>query len=79
MTTVPHEQTQYDLLKDGRSVGAGQLSKESVDDEVNWASLQSVTPQALNLDLCSLQLAGAVARPCRSLRSSARSRSGGGA
>lgn len=63
ITTVPHEQTQYDLLKDvRRSVGAGQLSKESVEVmQVNWASLQSVTPQALNLDLCPLQLAGAVA------------------
>ena len=63
MTTVPHEQTQYDLLKDvSRSVGAGLLSKESVDVmTVNWASLQSVTPQALNLDLCPIQLGGAVA------------------
>ncbi len=29
--------------------------------KVNWASLQSVTPQALNLDLCPIQLGGAVA------------------
>ena len=76
-TTFPHEQTQYDLLKDvSRSVGAGSLSKESVDVmTVNWASLQSVTPQALNLDLCPIRLGGAVPRPCRSLRWSARSRS----
>jgi predicted acylesterase/phospholipase RssA len=62
-TTVPHEQTQYDLLKDvSRSVGAHSLSKESVEVmQVKWASLQSVTPQALNLDLCPLPLAGAVA------------------
>ncbi len=29
--------------------------------KVKWASLQSVTPEALNLDLCPIQLAGAVA------------------
>jgi predicted acylesterase/phospholipase RssA len=63
ITTVPHEQTQYDLLKDvSRSVGASPRSKESVElMKVKWASLQSVTPQALNLDLCPIQLAAAVA------------------
>jgi len=63
ITTMPHEQTQYDLLKDvSRSVGAGHLSKESVEVmQVNWASLQSVTPQALNLELCHVELATAVA------------------
>jgi hypothetical protein len=63
MTTLPHEETQYDLLKDvSRSAGAGSLSKESVDVmHVKWASLQSVTPEALNVDLCPLQLGGAVA------------------
>ena len=63
MTTLPHEQTQYDLLKDvSRSVGAGSLSKASVDVmTVNWASLQSVTPQALNIDLCPIHLGAAVA------------------
>ena len=62
-TTLPHEQTQYDLLKDvSQSVGAGHLSKASVEVmKVKWASLQSVTPQALNLDLCPLKLGGAVA------------------
>jgi predicted acylesterase/phospholipase RssA len=62
-TTLPHEQTQYDLLKDvNRSAGAGHLSKESVElMNVKWASLQSVTPQALNLDLCPIPLGGAVA------------------
>jgi predicted acylesterase/phospholipase RssA len=63
ITTLPHEQTQYDLLKDvSRSVDAGHISKESLDlMRVKWASLQSLTPQALNLDLCPIQLAAAVA------------------
>jgi len=62
-TTLPHEQTQYDLLKDvSRSVGAGRLSKASAElMQVKWASLQSVTPQALNLDLCPIKLGAAVA------------------
>jgi predicted acylesterase/phospholipase RssA len=62
-TTVPHEQTQYDLLKDvSRSVGAGRLSKASAElMQVKWASLQSVTPQALHLDLCPIKLGAAVA------------------
>ena len=63
ITTLPQEQTQYDLAIDvSRSVGASHLSKESVEAmQVNWASLQSVTPQALNLDLCPIPLGGAVA------------------
>ena len=54
-TTLPHEQTQYDLLKDvSRASGGVPRSKESVElMKVKWASLQSVTPQALNLDLCA--------------------------
>ncbi|MDF2460377.1 MAG: exported protein of unknown function [Nitrospira sp.] len=62
ITTLPFEQTQYDLLKDvSRSVGAVR-SKESVElMKIKWASLQSVTPEALNLDLCPIQLAAAVA------------------
>lgn len=62
-TTLPHEQTQYDLLKDvTRSIGTRSLSKQSLElIKVKWASLQSLTPQALNLDLCPLRLAGAVA------------------
>ena len=63
ITTLPHDQTQYDLLKDvGRSVGARPLSKESGElMKVKWAFLQSVTPQALNLDLCPIQFGAAVA------------------
>ena len=63
ITTLPHEQTQYDLLKDvSRSVGTHPISKESVElMKVKWDSLQSVTPQALKLDLCPIQLGAAVA------------------
>jgi predicted acylesterase/phospholipase RssA len=63
MTTLPHEQTQYDLLKDvSRSLGTGPRSKESAElMKEKWASLQSVTPQALNLDLCPVKLGAAVA------------------
>ena len=63
VTTLPHEQTQYDLLRDvSRSVGAGPRSKESVElMKVKWASLQSVTPQVLKLDLCPIRLGAAVA------------------
>src|SRR5215831_17406903 len=63
ITTLPHEQTQYDLIKDvSRSAGAGHQSKESVEGmKEKWASLQSVTPQALNLDLCPIHLGTAVA------------------
>ncbi|BFU96127.1 MAG: hypothetical protein NTNFB02_28490 [Nitrospira sp.] len=63
ITTLPHEQTQYDLLKDvSRSVGTRSLSKQSLElMKVKWASLQSVTPQALNMDLCPIRLAAAVA------------------
>ena len=63
ITTLPHEQTQYDLLRDvSRSVGAGPRSKESVElMKVKWASLQSVTPQVLKLDLCPIRLGAAVA------------------
>ena len=61
-TTLPHEQTQYDLLKDvSRASGGVPRSKESVElMKVKWASLQSVTPQAMNLDLCAIQLSEAV-------------------
>jgi predicted acylesterase/phospholipase RssA len=63
VTTLPHEQTQYDLLKDiSRAAGTGPRSKEN--EEVmksKWASIQSVTPQALDLDLCPVNLAAAVA------------------
>ena len=63
ITTLPQEQTQYDLLKDvSRASGGVPRSKESVElMKVKWASLQSVTPQALNLDLCPIKLGGAVA------------------
>ena len=63
ITTLPHEQTQYDLLKDvSRSLGTGPRSKESAElMKVKWASLQSVTPEALNLDVCPFKLGGAVA------------------
>ena len=63
ITTLPQEQTQYDLLKDvSRASGGVPRSKESVElMKVKWASLQSVTPQTLNLDLCPIKLGGAVA------------------
>ena len=63
VTTLPHEQTQYDLLKDvGRSVSAHPVSQQSLElMKVKWAFLQSVTPQALNLDLCPIQFGAAVA------------------
>lgn len=63
ITTLPYEESQYDLLKDiDRSVGTSGRSKETQDLlKLRWASLQSVTPQALNLDLCPIGLAGAVA------------------
>ena len=62
ITTLPHEQTQYDLLKDvSRSMGTSPRSKEYLElMKVKWASLQSVTPEALNLDLCGIQLGAAV-------------------
>jgi predicted acylesterase/phospholipase RssA len=62
ITTLPHEQTQYDLLKDVSRVSGGvPRSKESVElMKEKWASLQSVTPQAMNLDLCAIQLSDAV-------------------
>jgi predicted acylesterase/phospholipase RssA len=62
-TTLPHVETQYDLLKDvSRASGGVTRSKESVElMKVKWASLQSVTPQALNFDLCGIQLGEAVA------------------
>src|SRR6476620_7329373 len=61
VTTLPHEQTQYDLLKDVRRSGAVVRSKESVElMKVKWASLQSVTPQVLKLDLCPIKLSAAV-------------------
>jgi len=61
-TTLPHVQTQYDLLKDvSRASGGVVRSKESVElMKVKWASLQSVTPQAMNIDLCAIQLSEAV-------------------
>jgi predicted acylesterase/phospholipase RssA len=61
-TTLPHEQTQYDLLKDvSRASGGVPRSKESVElMKEKWASLQSVTPQAMNLDLCEIELSDAV-------------------
>ena len=63
MTTLPQEETQYDLLQDlhrsdsssGRPIEIENLMRSK------WASLQSVTPQALDLDLCSIKLGGAVA------------------
>lgn len=63
ITTLPQDQTQYDLLKDvNRSLGTGSRSKESAQlMREKWASLQSVTPQALNLELCHLRLSAAVA------------------
>ena len=63
MTTLPYEESQYDLLKDiHRSVGVSVRSKEAEDAlQSKWASLQSVTPQDLDLDLCPIPLGGAVA------------------
>jgi predicted acylesterase/phospholipase RssA len=63
MTTLPQEEAQYDLFKDlQRSEGASSRSK-AVDDllKSKWASLQSVTPEKLDVDLCSIKLGGAVA------------------
>src|SRR5262249_18940559 len=62
-TTLPDEQTQYDLLTDvNRSVVAKPRSKEAEAlMQARWASLQSVTPQALNLSLCPIRLGGTVA------------------
>jgi predicted acylesterase/phospholipase RssA len=63
MTTLPQEETQYDLLKDlhrsDSSSGRPKVIEEMMRSK--WASLQSVTPQALDLDLCSIKLGGAVA------------------
>ena len=57
ITTLPQEQTQYDLLKDvSRASGGVPRSKESVElMKEKWASLQSVTPQVMNLDLCAIE------------------------
>ena len=63
MTTLPQEEAQYDLFKDlQKSAGASSRSK-AADDlmKSKWASLQSVTPQALDVDLCPLKLGRAVA------------------
>ena len=63
MTTLPQEEAQYNLFKDlQKSAGASSRSK-AVDDlmKSKWASLQSVTPQALDLNLCPMKLGGAVA------------------
>jgi predicted acylesterase/phospholipase RssA len=63
LTTLPHEQTRYDLLKDlSRLVGSAHRSKEEEDlMRTRWASLQSVTAQDLNMDLCPIPLGAAVA------------------
>jgi hypothetical protein len=63
MTTLPYEEVQYDLFKDlQRSAGTSSRSK-AVDAmmRAKWASLQSVTAEKLNVDLCPMKLAGAVA------------------
>jgi predicted acylesterase/phospholipase RssA len=62
-TTLPHEETQYDLFKDLKgSAGASSRPKE-VDAlmRAKWASLQSVTPEQLDLDLCPIKFGAAVA------------------
>ena len=63
MTTLPHEEAQYDLFTDlQRSAGASSRSKEvEAVMRSKWASLQSVTPEQLDLDLCPIKLGGAVA------------------
>jgi predicted acylesterase/phospholipase RssA len=63
MTTLPQEDAQYDLLTDlHRSGGSSGRAKDTeAMMRSKWASLQSVTPQALDLDLCPLKLGGAVA------------------
>ena len=63
LTTLPQEESQYDLLKDlHRSAGASNRPKQIEDlMRSKWASLQSVTPQALDLDLCPIKLGAAVA------------------
>lgn len=63
MTTLPQDETQYDLFKNLQgSAGASSRSKE--DDALmraKWASLQSVTPEQLDLDLCPIKLGAVVA------------------
>jgi predicted acylesterase/phospholipase RssA len=63
MTTLPQEEAQYDLLKDVHRSGGTSGRPKEIDDMLRskWASLQSVTPQALDLDLCSMKLGAAVA------------------
>jgi len=63
MTTLPQEETQYDLLKDLHRSDSSSGRPIEIEDMMRskWASLQSVTPQALDLDLCSMKLGGAVA------------------
>ncbi|MGA6828374.1 patatin-like phospholipase family protein [Nitrospira sp. NS4] len=63
MTTLPQEEAQYDLLEDVHRAGSGSGRTKAVEDLIRtkWTSLQSVTPQALDLDLCPIKLAAAVA------------------
>ncbi len=63
ITTLPHEKTQYDLLSDlNRPVGSGNRPKAvEAQFRAKWESLQSTTPEKLDVDLCYINLGSAVA------------------
>lgn len=63
MTTLPQSEAQYDLLQDLHRTGGSSGRPKAIEAMVRsrWASLQSVTPQELDLDLCPISLGAAVA------------------
>lgn len=63
MTTLPQEETQYNLLQDVHRAGgsSGRSKASEAMMRAKWASLQSVTPQTLEVDLCPITLGAAVA------------------
>ena len=63
MTTLPQGEAQYDLLTDLHRAGGSSGRPKAVESMLRskWASLQSVTPQELDLDLCPITLGAAVA------------------
>jgi predicted acylesterase/phospholipase RssA len=62
-STLPTEETQYDLIKDLAPTFTPSFQTDQHLEVMRskWASLQTATPQALDVDQCQIRLAAAVA------------------
>ena len=63
LSTLPREDLRYDFLSDFKAQTGAEFQVQDIENvlDVRWEALQSQTPQDLDLDVCRVKVAGAVA------------------